>query len=679
MFSFNFNLSDIADWYDSGGAAKLEQELAALASVATAAAVASPAVVDSPKNTAPAVAEVQQVVTQVVQAVAPAIAPSVPQVFISKLEQIIPDEVVANPQVKASGAGTSVAPAVVNNIASSISSTFKNDAQKDAELNAAVKQVASSPSATLPATSDLVYRGGASVTPDLVYRGGATTVNLATTATTSVASASTTKTREERMDELKKEREDRLAAEAAERAKSNPMYDFQNRPAAPAADDNYIYYYSWIGGVGTGQWKLYRAPNTEANKASYGSRAVGGATQATANSAVGANALITQPQPIKDSNGNIVSWTKPSTTGAVTGGVTTGVTTGGVTTGVTTGGVTTGIVTSGVTTGGVTVGGTTTTDPAVLAMLESLKQQNAALMAMIGKQDAAAEQAKLDAAAAAEAAKKEKAENAIMVLTDRFNRYGLASLVPKIKELAIGGANESTITLELQETDEYKQRFRANQDRIKKGLSVLDPGDYLGLEDDYRQILRAYGLKQFDNDNYVTQFIANDISTTELSNRVVTAVQRVQNADPAVLTTLRSFYGISDNDLVAYVLDPNQQFPKIERQVAAAEIGSAAKLQGFNTGVAVAEQLAAQGVTKAQAQKGYATIADILPTAEKLSDIYGKSLDEYRLAEAEQEVFNTLASAQRKRQKLAEREVATFSGASGLSRASLSRQVGGTI
>lgn len=310
-------------------------------------------------------------------------------------------------------------------------------------------------------------------------------------------------------------------------------------------------------------------------------------------------------------------------------------------------------------------------DAATLELIKSLQDQIAALTTKNN-------QAAIDKAAAEAAAKQEKAENAIAVLTDRFTRYGLASLVPRIKQLAISGASESTITLQLQESEEYKTRFKANEDRIKKGLRVLDPSDYLNLEDDYRQILRAYGLKAFDTDAYVQQFIANDIATTELSNRVVTAVQRVQNADPAVLTTLRSFYGISDNDLVAYVLDPNQQFQKIERQVAAAEIGAAAGLQGISTGVSVAEQLATQGITKAQAQKGYATIADILPTAEKLSGIYDKALPSYGLAEAEQEVFNTLASAQRKRRALAEREIAEFSGASGLSKSALSKQLGGT-
>lgn len=258
-------------------------------------------------------------------------------------------------------------------------------------------------------------------------------------------------------------------------------------------------------------------------------------------------------------------------------------------------------------------------------------------------------------------------------MADRFNKYGLTGLADKIKELAVKGATEATITLELQDTPDYQQRFAANADRIKKGLRALTPAEYVNVEDSYRQVLRAYGLKQFDNDAYVKQFIANDISPTEMSNRVSTAVQRVQNADPAIVKQLKDYYGIGDKDMVAYVLDPEQQFQKIERQVAAAEIGVAAARQGLTAGVSVAEQLAAQGVSEAEARKGYATIADILPTAEKLSDIYGSTLDEYRQSEGEQEVFNSLASAQRKRQALTARELAAFSGSSGTNKASLTQ------
>jgi hypothetical protein len=315
---------------------------------------------------------------------------------------------------------------------------------------------------------------------------------------------------------------------------------------------------------------------------------------------------------------------------------------------------------------------TNVTDPAVLALIQSLNAQIQNLTnAQRTAQDLAAQQAQLAAAEKARQQEQQR-QSIVAVLTDRFQKYGLGSLINKIKDLAIDGATEATITLALQESEEYKTRFKANQTRIAKGLAVLQPSEYLNLEDGYRQVLRAYGLKQFDTDAYVQQFIANDMSPTEFSNRVVTAVQRVQNADPAILQQLRQYYGVGQQDLVAYVLDPEQQFQKIERQVAASEIGVAAGRQGLTAGVSVAEQLAAQGVTQAEAQRGYATIADILPTAEKLSDIYGKTLDTYGQSEAEQEVFNSLASAQRKRQRLTAREIATFSGAAGTNKTSLS-------
>ena len=307
------------------------------------------------------------------------------------------------------------------------------------------------------------------------------------------------------------------------------------------------------------------------------------------------------------------------------------------------------------------------------ANARALAEANARALA-----DANARAAAAQAAANAKAA--QERQSIIAVLQDRFAKYGLSGLANKIKELAIDGATEATITLGLQATDEYKQRFSANEIRIKNGLSVLQPAEYLNLEDGYRQVLRSYGLKQFDNDAYVQQFIANDVSAAELSNRVVTAVQRVQNADPAVSKQLRDYYGIGSADLVAYVLDPQQQFQKIERQVAAAEIGVAAGRQGLTAGVGVAEQLAAQGVSMAEAQKGYATIADILPTAEKLSAIYGETTGTtYGQSEAEQEVFNSLASAQRARQKLTALEVAQFGGSSGLSKAALTTDTKGNF
>lgn len=446
--------------------------------------------------------------------------------------------------------------------------------------------------------------------------------------------ARTPEQRAARMEQLKEERQQRMEAAAQERAASNPMLNPTVRPAAPQTDPGSVQYYGWIGGAGSGRWKLYevdKATATPAQIASAQNRASGGETQATLTSAVGAN---TVPSPTQAA-ATAATTTRPTTvTQTATASVTTQATTVTPTT-VTTSAVTATPVTTTVTTAAPVVTATT---------FETLTPTRRGIFD---------------------------------VLSDRFNQYGLGSLVPRIRELIINGATEDTITIQLQESPEYQSRFRANQDRIRRGLRALTPGEYLNVEDSYRQILRAYGLNQFDNDAYVSQFISNDISAAELSSRVVNAVQRVRNADPAISKTLRDFYGIGQNDLVAYVLDPNQQLPRIERQLAAAEIGTAARRQGIETGVGVAEQLAAQGISQAEAQKGYATIADILPTAEKLSDIYKGVEEEYRLAEAEQEVFNTLASAQRRRQRLTQREAAAFSGQAGLGRTSLTQESGG--
>jgi hypothetical protein len=124
-------------------------------------------------------------------------------------------------------------------------------------------------------------------------------------------------------------------------------------------------------------------------------------------------------------------------------------------------------------------------------------------------------------AAAAEAAKAKTVarQSAIDVVTTRFNQYGLGTLATKIRDLAVDGATEATITLALQDTEEYKTRFKANQARLKAGLQVLQPAEYLNLEDGYRQVLRSYGMTQFATDEYVQQFIANDVSAKELSEK----------------------------------------------------------------------------------------------------------------------------------------------------------------
>lgn len=179
----------------------------------------------------------------------------------------------------------------------------------------------------------------------------------------------------------------------------------------------------------------------------------------------------------------------------------------------------------------------------------------------------------------------------------------------------------------------------------------------------------------YDTSDDFSRFIQQDVSATELKSRVDAAAKAVNNSDPYYRQALQQMYGIDEGLMVANMLDPERALPLVEKQAKAVEFGAAAKAQGLGVDTARFEALASQPTTTGySAQQGFAAIANLLPGAEKLAQVYGQGYDQ---ATAEQEVFGGLASARRKRQKLSEMESATFSGQSGLSSTSLQQKTTG--
>lgn len=301
----------------------------------------------------------------------------------------------------------------------------------------------------------------------------------------------------------------------------------------------------------------------------------------------------------------------------------------------------------------------------------------------------AALQAQQQAAAEAER-KRREGESAFALLFGEFDRYGLGALVEPLKNLIVEGLSRDEMTLRLRQTDAYQKRFAANSARINKGLRALSEAEYIGLEDQYQNIMRNYGLPQtyysrgdMGRQEGFERFIGADVSPAELEDRVQTAYNRVINANPEVAQSLRSFYpDITDGDILAYALDPDKALTAIQRKVTAAEIGAGATMAGLATGRTRAEELAALGVTKAQAQQGFQTIAEFLPTAQKLGDIYSRQgMGPFTQTTAEAEVFGTAGAveAQRQRRRLTELEQASFAGQAGTAGGALSRERAGAF
>lgn len=258
-----------------------------------------------------------------------------------------------------------------------------------------------------------------------------------------------------------------------------------------------------------------------------------------------------------------------------------------------------------------------------------------------------------------------------------FSDADIESLIPQITNWQTTYTATQIVQDLLPSTDVYKQRFSANEQRIKNGLRPLTASQYIAAEESYRAALKDAGLPSgfYDDLSDFAGFIANNTSPVEMKTRVDAAAQAVNNADPAYKQALRDLYGIDEGMMVANMLDPERALPLIEKQAKAVQFGTAAVQQGLGVDRERFEQLATTPVaTGYSAQQGFAAIANMLPATERLAQVYGQ---EYGQATAEQEVFGGLASARRKRQKLGEMESATFSGQSGLSSTSLQQKTTG--
>jgi hypothetical protein len=267
--------------------------------------------------------------------------------------------------------------------------------------------------------------------------------------------------------------------------------------------------------------------------------------------------------------------------------------------------------------------------------------------------------------------------DAYAALTNMLKQYGLESLSGVVLNYIQDGYSEDTISLLLPETNEYKQRFSANDTRKKAGLSVLTPAEYLSLESSYRQLMQAAGLPVgfYDSNDDFTGWIAGDVSPTEVASRVQVASDLVNSADSATKDYFSRYY--SHGDMVAYALDQAKAAPIIQQQYKNAQVGGAAAAQGLNVSQATIENLAKQGVTQNQAQTGFGFVATEMPNANKLADIYGQS--QLSTDDLISETFSSDSAVSEKRKGLASRERATFNGSSAANKTSLNRETAGQI
>jgi len=266
--------------------------------------------------------------------------------------------------------------------------------------------------------------------------------------------------------------------------------------------------------------------------------------------------------------------------------------------------------------------------------------------------------------------------DAYVALTNLFDSYGLGTLAPKIYDYIKNGYSADTISILLQQTDEYKQRFAGNEARKTAGLPVLSPSEYLATEASYRQIMESAGLPSgfYDQPSDFTTWIGKNVSPTEIQSRVDLATQATTLSNPSYRQALNQM-GIADSQLTAYFLDPTRALPSLQKSAATAAIGAEALQQGLTFDVNYAQQLATSGVSQSTAQQGYAQIADTLGKYQSLAQIYGGTYDQRT---AENAAFLGDAAAVQQQRRLIGREEANFGGSTGTAQYGLANNVQAT-
>jgi hypothetical protein len=268
-------------------------------------------------------------------------------------------------------------------------------------------------------------------------------------------------------------------------------------------------------------------------------------------------------------------------------------------------------------------------------------------------------------------------QSASEIIAAQLKAWGLSSLTAQATKLLKQGLTSSAVTLQLAATREYKERFAANETRVKRGLAALSPGEYISAENSYRQVLHTYGLPTtfYDSQADYRKFLENDLSPAELNDRAKVAQATWLSADRQVREVWRDWYGLSDGAAIASILDPKTALPIVQSMAEAAKAGGAALRNGLNASQSRIRQYVDQGLSAEQISQGFNEIGLVHEVDQSIGRRFGIDLNQ---AVEEHSRIQGLASAARAQADAYASEKALFDARPGADKNSLSRRTTGS-
>ena len=241
---------------------------------------------------------------------------------------------------------------------------------------------------------------------------------------------------------------------------------------------------------------------------------------------------------------------------------------------------------------------------------------------------------------AAQEAKRQ--QNAIATMKALLTEYNLSSLYDRVVGFIKEGYDADAVMVLIRTTPEYKQRFPAMEALAKQGRAISE-AEYIDYEKTASGLERRYGLPEGMLMGSVTDLLTNEVSASELNDRVMLASAAAIEAPDDIKNTFRDYYGIEQGGMTAYFLDPDKATPLLEKQYASSVIGTEAARQGITIDAYGAENLASLGISQEEARQGFGRVAgaqaltqgrgDVVTQQQLISGTFGQDEESLRAIE----------------------------------------------
>lgn len=254
-------------------------------------------------------------------------------------------------------------------------------------------------------------------------------------------------------------------------------------------------------------------------------------------------------------------------------------------------------------------------------------------------------------------------ESAYAIASDMASRWGLGSDAGSmLATMSMEYTDPNVLLAKFRDTDMYNRRFPVQKMLLAQGKAVYDEGQLIGMERSYSEALKQAGIPQgfYDDPRDFAQWIVNDVSPVEVSERATMAVDVAKNMPNEVTQAFKEFYGIGESELATYFLDPKKGKDFLERRYKAAQIGGEAIMQDLDYGAAASMDAAKAGVTAREARGAMTSAAMETDEMAQLGAIDGVRVTDQNLVNEQLGIAK--ASTVERTRRLRSKERARFAG-----------------